>query len=129
MSSVLLDTHVVLWWASEGGAKLTARARETIEGADVPFVSAASIYEIAIKAARSRLDLPKPADRYLPELFRRHGFRSMDVRMTHAIRAGLLPDIHRDPWDRLLIAQAQIEGVAIVSADPAISRYDVDVIW
>jgi PIN domain nuclease of toxin-antitoxin system len=53
----------------------------------------------------------------------------MDVRMTHAIRAGLLPDIHRDPWDRLLIAQAQIEGVPIVSADPAISRYDVDVIW
>ena len=59
----------------------------------------------------------------------RHRFRALSIELAHALRAGSLPDVHRDPWDRLLIAQAQIESMPIITADPAIGQYDVEVIW
>ena len=126
---VLLDTHVVLWWSSGGASRLSPQTRELIaDGSTVALVSAASLYEIGIKAAIGRLELPAPAETYLPRLLRRHDFTVLPVDGDHALRAGALPLIHRDPWDRLLIAQAQLEAVAIVTADPAITQYDVDVI-
>jgi PIN domain nuclease of toxin-antitoxin system len=126
----LLDTHIVLWWASQGGSRVSARAREVIEnGATVALVGAASLYEIAVKARIGRIELPAEAEVYLPQLLRRHAFGVLPVEEAHALRAGALPLIHRDSWDRLLVAQAQLEGLPIITADPAIGHYDVEVIW
>lgn len=126
---VLLDTHVVLWWSSGGASRLSPSTRELMaDGATVVLVSAASLYELAIKASIGRLELPAPAESYLPRLLRRHDFTVLPVDGDHSLRAGSLPLIHRDPWDRLLVAQAQLEGIPIVTADPAISQYDVDIV-
>ncbi len=126
----LLDAHVVLWWASSGGSRLSQHAKEILEdGATIALVGAAVLYEIAIKARIGRLELPADAEVYLPQLLRRHGFGVLPVNEAHALRAGSLPLIHRDPWDRLLIAQAQIESLPILTADPAIGQYDIEVIW
>jgi PIN domain nuclease of toxin-antitoxin system len=128
--NVLIDAHVLLWWASSGGSKLSAVARRLIEdGGTTVLVSAAALYEIAIKTRIGRLELPAEPEVYLPQLLRRHAFAVLPVDEAHALRAGALPLIHRDPWDRLLIAQAQMENMPIVTADPAIGQYDVDVIW
>lgn len=127
---VLLDSHVFLWWVSERGRHLSERAVEVIEDPEVQiYVSAVTGFEVAAKAARGRLVLPGAADAYVPNRMRRHGFLSMPIDMPHALQAGALPPIHRDPWDRLLIAQAQIEAMPIVTADPLIGQYDVDVVW
>jgi PIN domain nuclease of toxin-antitoxin system len=127
---VLLDTHTFLWWNSSQGSRLSARAREVLEDAATDgLVSVVSAYEIAIKAARGTLELPTEPSRYVPDRLARHGFEALTVELRHVLRAGALPFIHRDPFDRLLVAQAQVEGIAIVSADPAIAQYDVEVIW
>ena len=95
----------------------------------VVLLSAASAWEISIKAARGRLDLPAPAERYVPDRVRRHRMTVLDVALSHALRAGALPEIHADPFDRLLVAQAQLEGLPILTADPTIARYEVETIW
>jgi PIN domain nuclease of toxin-antitoxin system len=127
---ILLDTHAFLWWASERGARLSERAREVLaDGAtDVAF-SIASVWEIAIKAGGGRMVLPDAVERYVPDRLRHHGFDLLGVELSHTFRAGALPPHHRDPFDRMLIAQAQIEDLPILTADPAISRYDVETIW
>lgn len=127
---ILLDTHVVLWWSTSGAARLSSIARDLIEsGSTEALVSVVSAFEIAAKARRGRLDLPDLPERYIPGLLQRHGFDVLEVGLTHALRAGSLPLIDRDPFDRLLVAQAQIEGLPIVTADPVIGRYDVETIW
>ncbi|MBF6604950.1 MAG: type II toxin-antitoxin system VapC family toxin [Candidatus Limnocylindrales bacterium] len=127
---VLLDTHVLLWWASGGGASLSTTARELIaDPSTEALVSAASAYEIAIKSGAGRLDLPDDSTSYVEDLVRRHRFGPIAIDLRHALQAGALPRIHRDPFDRILVAQAQIERVPIVTADPVISRYDVETIW
>ena len=127
---VLLDTHVFLWWASERGGRLSQRVRDLLaDGAtDVAF-SVASAWEIAIRVGGGRMELPDDVRRYVPDRLRHHGFELMPIELSHAFRAGLLPPIHRDPFDRMLVAQGQVEGLPIVTADPAISRYDVETIW
>lgn len=99
------------------------------DGTTDGLVSVVSAYEIAIKAARGTLELPGEASRYVPDRLARHGFEALSIELPHVLRAGALPFIHRDPFDRLLIAQAQLEGIPIISADPAIAQYDVEVIW
>jgi PIN domain nuclease of toxin-antitoxin system len=127
---VLLDTHAFLWWASERGARLSDHARELLsDGATDAAFSIASVWEIAIKVGAGRMALPDDVERYVPDRLRHHGFALMSIEPAHAYRAGALPTIHRDPFDRMLIAQAQIEGLPILTADPAISRYDVETIW
>jgi PIN domain nuclease of toxin-antitoxin system len=127
---VLLDAHALLWWVTTAGSRISQRARGLLEdGETTALISASVLYEIAIKAAIGRLELPGPAESYLPRLLRKHAFGVLPIEEGHALRAGALPLIHRDPWDRLLIAQAQIEDVPIVTADPLIGQYDVDVIW
>ena len=126
---VLLDTHAFLWWVLED-PRLSARARSVITAPETDvLVSAVSAWEIAIKAADRRLDLPEPAQAYVPDRIVANGFRELHVTVEHAVGVAGLPTINRDPFDRLLVAQAQIEGIPIVSGDPAIARYDVDVIW
>ena len=126
---VLLDSHVLLWWAT-GGAQISPSARGLIEDpTNDALVSAGSLYEIATKARIGRLDLPGDAETYLPQLVRRFGFGILPVHEHHALRAAGLPVIHRDPWDRLLVGQAQVEGIPIITADPQIGQYDVRVVW
>jgi len=125
----LLDTHAFLWWTS-GGSQISERARAVIEDpATTVLFSVAAAWEIAIKVARGRLELPQPPERYVPDRLRRHRMSVLDVGLSHALRAGALPDIHADPFDRLLVAQAQLEGIPILTADPLIGRYDVETIW
>ena len=126
---VLLDTHVFVWWLVDD-VRLSDESRRVLaDTANELFLSVASAYEIAVKAARGRLTLPEPVETYLPSRLRATRCASLDIGLGHVVRAGSLPDIHRDPWDRLLVAQGQIEGLPIVTGDPVIARYDVDVIW
>ncbi len=127
---VLLDTHAFLWWASGRGTRLSDRARDLLsDGAtDVAF-SMASVWEIAIKVGVGRVVLPDSIERYVPDRLRQDGFDLLPIEMQHAFRAGALPPIHGDPFDRMLVAQAQLEDMPIVTADPRIGRYDVETIW
>lgn len=127
---ILLDTHAFLWWASERGARLSDRGRDLLgDGTNEVALSLASVWEIAIKVGVGRIDLPDAVERYIPERLRHDGFDLMSIELPHVFRAGELPRIHGDPFDRMIVAQAQIEGLPILTADPAISRYDVETIW
>jgi PIN domain nuclease of toxin-antitoxin system len=127
---LLLDTHTFLWWSSQRGARLSECARDLLaDGAtDVSF-SVVSAWEIAVKVGGGRMALPDAVERYVPDRLRQHGFDLLPIELSHVLRAGSLPPIHGDPFDRMLVAQAQIEGLPILTADPAISRYDVETIW
>ena len=127
---VLLDTHAFLWWNSSHGSRLSARARKVLEDAATDgWLSVVSAYEIAAKAGRGSLELPEDAARYVPDRMARHGFEALPLELRHVLRAGALPRIHGDPFDRLLIAQAQLEDMPIITVDPAIAQYDVEIIW
>jgi PIN domain nuclease of toxin-antitoxin system len=127
---VLLDTHAFLWWTSEDGRRLSDRARALlIDPSTDAIVSVASAWEIAIKTATGRLEIDGDLEHWVPERIARYGFSALPVELAHALGVAGLPPIHRDPFDRLLVAQAQVEGIPIVTSDPAISRYDIDVIW
>jgi PIN domain nuclease of toxin-antitoxin system len=122
---LLLDTHVVLWAAAEPQA-LLSEARAAIEdGAHEAFVSVVTGWEIAIKQSLGKLDLSEPAERWLPEVLRRTGFDVADVELSAALRVRSLPWHHRDPFDRLLIAQALEAGYTIVTRDEAFEKYGV----
>jgi PIN domain nuclease of toxin-antitoxin system len=125
----LLDTHTFLWWNLDD-PQLSDTAREFITAAENDlFFSAASAWEIAIKAARGRLQLPDSPDEYVAVRLTRHRFTALPIQVSHALRVHALPDLHRDPFDRLLVAQSQLEGLPLLTADPEIGRYDVDIIW
>ena len=122
--NLLLDTHVLLWWLDDSH-ELSPSAREAITSGDNPvFVSAATIWEIVIKRALGKLDVPDE----LQEVLEQQPFRYLEINSTHAFQVGNLPMFHRDPFDRLLVAQCQIEGLTIVTRDPDIKRYDVPII-
>ena len=126
---VLLDTHVFLWWITDD-PRLSPRAREIIaNGANVLFLSAASGWEIAIKTKLGRLRLPDKPERFILKQLESNAIEVLPVQMSHALHVYALPDHHRDPFDRLLIAQAQLEKLPILTADPQISRYEVETIW
>jgi PIN domain nuclease of toxin-antitoxin system len=125
----LLDTHVFLWW-NLNDERLSRTARDVIgDGRNEIFVSAASAWEIAIKAARGRLHLPDYPDRYVAERMLLHHFQPLPVSLNHALQVYHLPEHHPDPFDRLLIAQSQLERLPLLSGDPQISRYEVEIIW
>ena len=120
----LLDTHALLWWLADD-ARLGAGARETMaDPASVVFVSAASVWEIAIKRATGTLTVPDG----LTEQVEDAGFEPLPIGFDHAERVATLPMHHRDPFDRLLVAQAQIEGATLVTIDRRIRAYEVTVL-
>ena len=126
--NLLLDTHALLWWASDNRA-LGRRARQAISsGQNSIWVSAASIWEMSIKAALSRLDLAGVHPERIAEDLEQRGFESLPITVHHAVAVRDLPAYHRDPFDRMLIAQAQLENLVLVTADPAIMAYDVRVL-
>lgn len=126
---LLLDTHTFLWWITDD-ARLSAHARELMSQADNElFLSAASAWEMAIKARLGRLEVSGDLSEIIPQQLARNAISSLPVLMSHALGVYTLPDHHRDPFDRLLISQAQIENIPILTADAAIGRYPVEVIW
>ncbi len=125
----ILDTHAFLWWLL-ADERLSAISRSVIEQPENDIlVSAITGYEIASKATRGRLVLPGSPSAFVGSRVSSEGFAPLAVSLEHAVRAGILPDIHRDPFDRILIAQAQVEGLPILTADPLIAQYDVETIW
>ena len=126
MKRVLLDTHCWLWLQAEPDRFSPEVLRELGDPSVELLLSAASAWEIAIKYALGKLPLPEPPASYVPSRLERSGTTELSVSHSHALHVASLPGHHRDPFDRLLVAQAQIERVAILSADPLLSPYDVE---
>jgi PIN domain nuclease of toxin-antitoxin system len=124
---VLLDTHAFLWWVIDD-PKLTRVARRTI-ARSACVVSIASCWEMAIKVSRGSLDLPEPVDAFVQRHVAENGFALLDIALEHASAVAGLPFHHRDPFDRLLVAQAAAEQLPIVSADSVFSEYGVKRVW
>jgi PIN domain nuclease of toxin-antitoxin system len=125
---ILLDTHVWLWM---NGAveRLSEPARELLaEGGQELYLSAASTWEIAIKHAAGKLDLPQVPELYIPSTLAHNEVRPLAIHQAHTWRAAALPLHHRDPFDRMLIAQAQAEGLRLMTADGKLERYEVDLV-
>jgi PIN domain nuclease of toxin-antitoxin system len=126
---LLLDTHTLLWWAG-GDARLSPAARRAIgDEANVVLVSAASAWEIATKHRLGKLEIAGPLLDRLLDYLSDQGFVELGVSIRHGQRAGALPGPHRDPFDRMLLAQAQVEGLALVSNEAAFDRYGVERLW
>lgn len=121
---LLLDTHVFLWLLSEP-ERLGRHLRLVEDLANPLYLSAASSWEIAIKVGLGRLGLPDDVKRYVPDRMRAIGAEPLPVEHAHALAVAELPMLHRDPFDRVLVAQARHLGLTIVTADPDIARYDV----
>jgi PIN domain nuclease of toxin-antitoxin system len=118
---LLLDTHAFLWW-NFGDPKLPQHLRDEIQSKqNAVFVSAVTVWEIAIKRASGKLSFGFPVGKAIYG----HGFNSLPISVEHAEWAGALPPLHRDPFDRLLVAQAQIEGLTLVTVDQQILLYQV----
>jgi PIN domain nuclease of toxin-antitoxin system len=120
---LLLDTHSILWWL--GGVRISPEARDLIEdGGNLALVSAASVWEVAIKRSLGKLTAP---DGFATAVVR-NGFEPLSISSEHADALGELPQHHRDPFDRMLVAQARLEGLTIVTRDPSFDLYDVNVV-
>ncbi len=126
---LLLDTHTFLWWISDD-PKLSAKALELIgDNRNILYWSAASSWEVSIKYALGRLPLPETPEQFLPAELGKNRIESLPIVDAHAFQAGLLPRHHSDPFDRMLVAQAQVESLGLISNDKQLSLYNVDVHW
>jgi PIN domain nuclease of toxin-antitoxin system len=119
---LLLDTNVLLWWLDDA-PRLTLEARDAIATPrNLVYVSSVTAWEITIKRALGKLDIPENWS----EIVMGEPFRRLSVTWEHALDVGSLPDLHRDPFDRLLVAQARVEGLVLVTGDEIVTRYDVE---
>jgi PIN domain nuclease of toxin-antitoxin system len=126
---VLLDTHALLWWLLDD-SRLSSGARRLISAAETEvLVSSASVFEIATKYRLGKLWVGHFELTALPGIIADERFGELPIRSAHALAAGGLDGPHRDPFDRILIAQSRLEGVPVVTLDPVFARYDVEVIW
>ena len=122
--NILLDTHVLIW-ALTNDPKISTEAREAIvDGKNLVFVSAATVWEITIKKASGKLSTP---DNLLEEIGL-HRFLELPVSFEHAQYVSTLPDFHKDPFDRIIIAQAKVEKLKLITADSIIAKYDLDLL-
>ncbi len=122
--NLLLDTHALLWWLDDA-AELTPDAKEAIGNPEqLVFVSAVSVWEIVIKEALGNLTVPKE----LPEVLDAQPFARLDMTVDHVFKVAELPMHHRDPFDRLLIAQCLVDGLTLVTHDADIAKYDVKIL-
>ncbi len=127
--TALLDTHPFLWWLS-GDPRLSATARKRIEDtSETLLFSIASVWEIAIKASLGKLQLPEPPAVFIKTRLERHGIYLLAITIDHAGHVFELPHHHRDPFDRLLLAQALVERVPLITADATLGRYGAELIW
>lgn len=128
MTQVLLDTHTLVWWL-EGREQLSAKAREIIEDAETTiFVSAASAWELAIKSQIGKFKSPQLVRGFEREI-QNEGFVELPISIEHALCAGGLDSPHKDPFDRILVAQAQVEKIPIVSNDRALDGFSIRRLW
>ena len=126
---LLLDTHVFLWWIGDDG-RLSQPARNAIaSSSNAVFLSIASAWELAVKIRLGKLNLEDDLERFLPNQLQRNAVTALPVSLSHAMRLHHLPLHHRDPFDRMLVVQAQIEGLTLVTADPFVRLYDVPTLW
>jgi PIN domain nuclease of toxin-antitoxin system len=122
----LLDTHTILWWVMDD-RRLSRTARAAIRDPDNElFASACAAYEIAYKQKLGRL---YPLPNALPRQLQREGISVLPISLDHALAAAELPGPHRDPWDRIMMAQASAEGLTVATVDPVFSDYGVPVLW
>lgn len=127
--SLLLDTHALLWWLVEP-EKLSSRALAAINDPTATiFVSAASGWELATKSRLGKLPGAKGLLQDLPSLLHQQGFQPLAVQLHHGVHAGGYRQVHRDPFDRLLAAQAELEGLQLVSLDPALATFPCQLLW
>lgn len=126
--TILLDTQCWLWWLVSPEKLSPSALDQLADGENTLLLSAASSWEIAIKYALGKLPLPEPPETFVPSRIARDGVTPLPVEHTHALRVSALPLHHRDPFDRLIIAQAQIEAVPVMTVDPVFLRYGVEVI-
>jgi PIN domain nuclease of toxin-antitoxin system len=121
---LLLDTHVVLWWLADA-AELSREAHAAIAAPDnLVHVSAISLWEIVLKRSLGKLSMPDD----WAQALERESFRRLPVTWEHALKVGALPDLHRDPFDRLLLAQALAENLTLVTSDDTLLRYNVPIL-
>jgi PIN domain nuclease of toxin-antitoxin system len=126
---ILLDTHAFLWW-NEANPTLSKRARGVLSNPrNVLVLSVMSAWEMVIKTRAGKLRLPEPPSVYIPTRAAHYGIEILPVSLAHVLAAESLPPHHRDPFDRLLVAQAGVEQIPILSADPQVRQYSVEVVW
>jgi PIN domain nuclease of toxin-antitoxin system len=126
---LLLDTHAFLWWVTDDD-RLSAQARAAIGTPDNDvFLSAASAWEIITKSRIGRLPLHEPVDGFIGRHLEENAFQPLSISMRHAFELETLPDLHRDPFDRMLVAQALAEQMPLVTGDEAVRAYPVTTIW
>jgi len=124
----LMDTHTFIWWDSDL-SRLSARALAVLQDpATLALLSVVSVWEILIKSQLGKLSLRLQLDQILAEQIG-NGLQILQVTLEHALGLEALPDVHKDPFDRLLIAQARVEGATLLSADAVFARYPVSVLW
>jgi PIN domain nuclease of toxin-antitoxin system len=126
---LILDTHVFLWWIIDS-PQLSSRVRDVMRNqANELFLSVASAWEIAIKVNLGRLRLPDRPDRFIPGQLMKNAIEPLPVEMSHALHVSRLPAIHRDPFDRIIIAQSILEKMAVVTRDADIAKYKIKTFW
>ena len=128
-STYLLDSHVLLWWWFDPD-RLTHQVRSLlIDSTSEVFVSAASIWELSLKHHQGKLPEFTAVITDLPGLLQADGFRSLPISMAHGLRAGGYSQPHRDPFDRMLAAQAELEGSVLITADAQLSMFPCQILW
>jgi len=125
----LLDTSVFLW-ALAAPRKLNRRARDLLANSrEGLFLSAASSWEVSVKFALGKLELPEPPAKYVPRWMLNWGLRGLEISHLHALAVAELPPHHQDPFDRILVAQAVAEGMVLLTADRMFEKYSVEILW
>ena len=126
---LLLDTHAFLWWCADD-PRLTETVLQTVADADNEvFVSAVTGWEIAIKTRLGKLPLGEEPNAFMTHMLARHAFGVLPISLRHTLRDFSLPTHHSDPFDRLLVAQAQLEALTLITDDGQIVKYDVPTLW
>ncbi|MEI9959749.1 MAG: type II toxin-antitoxin system VapC family toxin [Limisphaerales bacterium] len=125
----IADTHAFIWFVTDS-PQLSSPAKKLFESSDSErFLSIASIWEIAIKASLGKLSFDKPLEQFLPEQIALNYIHLLDISMTHALSVAKLPLNHRDPFDRMIVAQSLLENLPVLSNDPALDAYGIKRIW
>jgi len=125
----LLDTHTFLWWITDD-PQLSTKARKLIgDGHNLLYWSVTSSWEVSSKYALGRMPLPEAPEQFLPAEIEKNRIESLPIIDTHAFQADQLPPHHRDPFDRMLVAQAQVESLTLLSNDRQFNHYDVEIRW
>ena len=127
--NILLDTHAFLWFVADN-PRLSKSARVLIEAEDSqPFMSMASLWEIAIKISLGKLQLEQPYETFIPQQLALNGIGILNLSLDHTAAIATLPFHHRDPFDRLIAVQSRIEKMTLVSADPSFDAYEIERVW